>query len=174
MAGRIILKTERLILREFDEADVEPFFRMGSDPAVIRYTGDPGGGLRDFDHALEVMRSRPIVDYEKYGYGRWACVLKSNGAVIGFVGLKFLTDLQEVDLGYRLLPEYWGKGLATEASRAVVDYGFTRLGLKRIIGIVDPENVASVRILEKVGMSPAGQSEYQGRPYAKYVILAPK
>src|SRR5207244_7328625 len=81
MAGKIILETERLFLREFDEGDVAPFYLMGSDPAVIRYTGDPAGGLTSIEHALEVLRSRPLADYRKYGYGRWACVLKAGGEV---------------------------------------------------------------------------------------------
>jgi RimJ/RimL family protein N-acetyltransferase len=170
MAGRIILETERLLLREFDEGDVEPFYRMGSDPAVIRYTGDPGGGLTSREHALEVLRSRPMADYRKYGYGRLACVLKATGEVIGFAGLKYLDDVQEVDLGYRLLPAYWGRGLATEACRAILDYGRTRLRLGRIIGLVDPENVASVRVLEKLGLTPDGQVEYQGMCLARYVL----
>jgi RimJ/RimL family protein N-acetyltransferase len=110
MAGKFILETERLLLREFDEGDVAPFYLMGSDPAVLRHTGDPGGGLTSVEHALEVLRSRPIADYRNYGYGRWACVLKASGEVIGFAGLKYLADLQEVDIGYRLLPAYWGQG----------------------------------------------------------------
>src|SRR5262245_7262641 len=170
MAGKIILETERLLLREFDEGDAAPFYLMGSDPAVIRYTGDPGGGFTSVEHALEVLRSRPIADYRNYGYGRWACVFKASGEVIGFAGLKYLPDLQEVDLGYRLLPAYWGQGLATEACRAVLNYGRTRLGIERIIGLVDPENVASVRVLEKLGLTPAGQVEYQGKCFAKYVL----
>src|SRR5580765_3637236 len=103
MAGRQILETERLLLREFDEGDVAAFYRLGSDPDVIRYTLDPGGGLKDLDHALEVLRTRPMADYQKYGFGRWACVHKAHGEVIGFAGLKFLDDLGEVDLGYRFL-----------------------------------------------------------------------
>jgi RimJ/RimL family protein N-acetyltransferase len=173
MAGKIILETERLFLREFDEGDAVPFDRMLSDPAVIRYTGDPGGGSPSVEHALEVLRSRTLADYRNHGYGRWACVLKASGEVIGFAGLKYLAESQEVDIGYRLLPAYWGQGLATEACRAVLDYGRTRLGLEPIIGLVDPANVASVRILEKLGLAPAGQVEYQGKCLAKYITAAP-
>src|SRR4051794_9711124 len=122
MAGRIILETQRLLLREFDEDDAEAFYLLGSDPAVTRYTGD--GGLRDTEHAREILRTHPLADYRKYGFGRWACVLKESGAVIGFAGLKYLEDLKEVDVGYRLLPASWGRGLATEASRAALDHGF--------------------------------------------------
>ena len=168
MAGRTILETERLLLREFDEGDAEAFYRLGSDPTVTRYTGD--GGLKDVEHAREVLRSRPIADYQKHGFGRWACVLKVSGVVIGFAGLKYLDDLGDVDIGYRLLPAYWGKGLATEACRPILEYGFAHCGLEHIIGLVDPENVASVRVLEKLGLTLVGLVDYRGNKAAKYRI----
>jgi RimJ/RimL family protein N-acetyltransferase len=172
MAGKFILETERLLLREFDESDAEPFHLFLSDPAVIRYTGDPDGGSPGVEHSLTVLRSRTLADYRTHGYGRWAVVLKANGEVIGFAGLKYLADAQEVDIGYRLLPDHWGRGLATEACRAILDYGRTRLGLERIIAFVHPENVASVRVLEKLGLTPDGQVEYHGRCWARYVLEA--
>ena len=172
MAGKRILETERLLLREFDEGDVEPFYALGSDPAITRYTGDPGSGLASVTHALEILRAHPLGDYHKYGFGRWACVHKVSGDVIGFAGLKYLDDLREVDIGYRLLPAYWGLGLATEASRAALDYGFTRLGLSRVIGLVDLDNRASVRVLEKLGLAFEGMVEFRGERLGKYVIQA--
>ncbi len=154
--GRQILETSRLILREFDEADVEAFYLLGSDPAIIRYTGDPGGGLKSLEHALEILRSHPLADYREHGFGRWACVLKETGSIIGFAGLKRLPESGEVDIGYRFLPAYWGLGLATESGRAILEYGFGTLGLKQIIGLVDPDNIASARVLEKLGMTRDG------------------
>ena len=173
MAGKTILETERLLLREFDEDDAAAFYPLGSDPAIIRYTGDPGGGLKSVEHALEVLRSRPLADYRKHGFGRWACVHKASGRLIGFAGLKYLDELGEVDLGYRFLPAYWGAGLATEASRACVNHGFTRLRLGRILGLVDPANAASVRVLEKCGMTFVGMMEFLGHSVARYQIDAP-
>ena len=173
MAGKTILETERLLLREFDETDAAAFYPLGSDPAIIRYTGDPGGGLQSVEHALEILRSHPLADYGKHGFGRWACLHKADGRLIGFAGLKRLEELGEVDVGYRLLPAYWGRGLATEASRAAVDYGFTRLGLPRILGLVDPKNAASVRVLEKLGMTFVGMIEFRGQSAARYQIDAP-
>src|SRR6516165_7921619 len=158
MAGRVILQTERLILREFDEGDAAAFYVLGSDPAIIRFTGDPG--LTSIEHAREVLRSHPLADYQKYGFGRWACLHKETGAIIGFAGLKYLEDLKEVDIGYRLVPAHWGAGLATEAGRAVLDYGFRELHLEEIIGLADPANVASVRVLEKLGFSFDRMMEY--------------
>jgi RimJ/RimL family protein N-acetyltransferase len=172
MAGRQVLETERLLLREFDEGDAGPFYALGSDPAIIRYTGDPGGGLKSVEHALEILRTRPMADYRKYGFGRWACVHKASGEVIGFAGLKYLDDLGEDDLGYRFLPAYWGLGLATEAGRAVLEYGFTRLGLSRIIGLVVPDHGASVRVLEKLGLSFEAMVRYWEQNLARYAIQA--
>ncbi len=172
MAGRLILETERLILREFDEGDVAAFLVLGSDPAILRYVGDPGGGLKSPEQALESLRARPLADYAKHGFGRLACVHKQDGIVIGFAGLKYLDDLKEVDLGYRFLPAYWGQGLATESGRAVHADGFGRLGLRRILGLVDPANTASVRVLTKLGLRPDGMMIYGGRETARYVIEA--
>ncbi len=170
MPGRIILETERLILREFDEADAPTFLLLCSDPQIIRYTGDPGGGLTNIEQAAEGIRSRPMADYRKHGFGRWACVLKATGAVIGFAGLKNLDELSEIDIGYRFLPAHWGCGLATEASRATLAYGFDQLHLTRIIGLVMPDNIASVRVLEKIGLHYTGIIDYSGQRAARYVI----
>src|ERR1043165_5780879 len=163
------LETERLLLREFVEDDVEAFYRLRTDPEITRYTGD-GGGMKSLDNALAILRAYPLADYQKYGYGRWAGGLKSTGHVIGFAGLKYLDDLKEVDVGYRLFPAHWGSGLATEASRAAVQYGFDTLRLQEIIGLVDPQNSASVRVLQKLGLTFVAMIEYRTYHVARYLI----
>ena len=164
---KTILETDRLLLREFVMDDVEDFFKMVSDPDVTRYTGDGGKTLEEARKGLE---ERLFQDYRKYGYGRWAAVYKPTGKVIGFAGLKYLDDVNEVDLGYRFFKEYWGKGLATEASRAVLAYGVDNLQLRRIIGIADIENKASIRVLEKVGFTFEKFTTYRDHEVAWYVI----
>lgn len=146
---KAILETERLLLREFVLDDLPEFFRLASDPDVTRYTGD---GCNTLEEARQGMIDRPLRDYRVHGFGRWAVVLKSTGKVIGFAGLKYLEESAEVDLGYRFFKEHWGQGLATEAARAILNFGITELKLHRIIGIADVENKASRRVLEKVGM----------------------
>ena len=168
----ITLETVRLVLREFALDDLEAFFQLCTNPEVVRYTGD-GGLITNLEQARAGMLARPIADYRKHGFGRYACVLKSNEQVIGFAGLKYLDDLDAVDLGYRFLPAYWGIGLATEASRAALDDGFARLKLPRILGLVDPENVASVNVLEKLGLRYVEMIEYHSSQVAKYAIDAP-
>jgi RimJ/RimL family protein N-acetyltransferase len=166
----VVAETERLMLREFVEGDVQAYYSLGSNLAVTRYTGS--GHLTSLEHALEVLRANPLADYREHGFGRWACVLKSSSKVIGFAGLKRLVDLNEIDVAFWLLPAYWGQGLATEAGRAALDYGFGALQLHRIIGLVDPANVASARVLEKLGMTRDGLISYQSKETIRYVAAA--
>jgi RimJ/RimL family protein N-acetyltransferase len=164
---KTILETDRLILREFVLDDLEDFFRMVNDPEITRYTGDD---CQTLEEARTRLEDGPFQDYRKYGYGRWAGIDKTTGKVIGFAGLKYLDDVGEVDLGYRLFKEYWGRGLATEASRAVVAYGFDKLQPKRIIGMADMENQASVRVLQKVGFTFDRFTTFRGHEVAWYAI----
>jgi RimJ/RimL family protein N-acetyltransferase len=167
--GRQILETDRVILREYIEEDAEAFFDLNRDPEVLRYTGDDA--LVSLEQARNVLRDHPMTDYRRYGFGRWACLLKSNGTNIGYVGLKYLEERDEVDLGFRLLRTHWSRGLATEASRAVIRHGFDHLGLGRIIGLARPENHASIRVLEKVGMHFVTTISYRSWSMAKYAIV---
>jgi RimJ/RimL family protein N-acetyltransferase len=165
-----LIKTERTTLRRFTEADLEAFFRMGSDPDVVRYTADPGGGFRDRNHALEILRAHPLADYEKYGFGRMAVELATTGEVAGFAGLKFLPEFEEVDLAYRFFPEHWGKGLATETARASLGYGFGELDLEEIVAFALPANTGSVHVLEKLGFTKTGTIDYDGHEAWRYLI----
>ncbi len=147
-----IYETDRLVLRPFNETDVNAFHRMTSDPDIIRFIGtglDPDLSHKD---VLKQMRTAPLGDYEKTGYGRHAMVLKTTNEVIGFTGLKYLPEIDETDLGYRMFPEYWGNGLATESCWPMLDFAFQKLELAKIIGIAMPENSASCHVLEKVGL----------------------
>ena len=165
---KVILETERLFLREYVEDDAEAFFKLNSDPEVLRFV--PDKGLLNVEEARQILIDHPIADYQKYGFGRGACILKSTGEQIGFAGLKYLEELGEVDVAFRLMRTHWGQGLATEAALASVRFGFAELGLNRIIGLVMPENVASVRVLEKTGLHYAETVTFWGSQFSKYVI----
>jgi [ribosomal protein S5]-alanine N-acetyltransferase len=165
---KIIFETERLLVREYVEEDAEAFFKLNTVPEVLRFV--PDNALLNVEQARQILLDHPIADYRKCGFGRGACILKSTGEQIGFAGLKYLEELDEVDVAYRLLPAYWGQGLATEAARASVRYGFGDLGLERIIGLVMPKNVASVRVLEKTGLHYAETVTFWGHSFLKYVI----
>ncbi|MGB5236303.1 MAG: GNAT family N-acetyltransferase [Flavobacteriaceae bacterium] len=146
---KILIETERLLLREITLDDKEALFKLHSDPGVQEYTGEP---VVESIEAIEKAILTRINNYEKYGYGRWATYLKNGMQFVGWAGLAYLPEFDEIDLGYRLLPEYWGLGIATEASRAILNYGFDTLKLKKIIAIALKENKASIRVMEKVGM----------------------
>jgi [ribosomal protein S5]-alanine N-acetyltransferase len=165
---KVILETDRLLLREFVEDDAESFFKLNTDPEVMRFV--PDKPLLNVEQARQTLIDHPIADYRRYGFGRGACILKSTGEQIGFAGLKYLDELGEVDVAYRLLPAHWGQGLATEVALASVRYGFAALGLKRIIGLVMPKNIASVRVLEKTGLRYSGTLTLWGHTFSRYVI----
>lgn len=140
--------TERLTHRKFIADDAETFFRLNSHPEVMRYTCE--SMLESVEEAQTAIAN--YSDFETVGYGRWACVLKQTNEVIGFCGLKYLDDMKEVDVGYRFFPEFWGRGIATEASLAAIQFGFETLKLDSMIGLVLKDNLASIRVLEKSGM----------------------
>lgn len=140
--------TERLLLRAMSTDDANAFFELNSDPDVMRFTGE--APLASREQAEMAIRNYP--DFETVGYGRWGCFTREEEVMIGFCGLKYLPELDAVDLGYRFLPPYWGRGLATEACRACVKFGFEILALEKIVALVLPENKASIRVLEKIGM----------------------
>jgi ribosomal-protein-alanine N-acetyltransferase len=145
-----VIDTERLLLRPFTLADAEAWLPLTSLPEIIRYTGDTPA--RSVEEAREILRTRPLRDYSVHGYGRMAVIEKSSGRLVGFSGLKYLEDLREADVGYRFLPDCWGKGYATESARVLMEQGRREHGLTRIVGMVHPENPASSRVLEKLGL----------------------
>lgn len=149
MQAEILFETPRLLLRKKVIEDAPFFFELNSDPLVTRYTGD--SSFRDLNEAKNIVEY-VISQYEKYGYGRWLVIEKETDNPIGWCGLKYLEETGETDLGYRLMQKYWGKGFATEASMACLEYGFNVLKLDRIIGRAVKENVDSIKVLKKTGM----------------------
>ena len=146
--SNLFIETERLLIRPFKMEDIEPSYIMNLDAEVSRHTGD--GGIVSKEEIERRIVENVFGDYEKHGFGRLAVELKGENKFIGFTGLKYLEDMDEVDLGYRFMKEYWGKGIATESAEACVNLGFNTLGLKRLIAMVLPENIGSIRVLEKL------------------------
>ncbi|HWJ29251.1 MAG TPA: GNAT family N-acetyltransferase [Flavisolibacter sp.] len=151
---QIFVETPRLILRELLASDAEGMFELDSDPLVHKYLGN-----KPIQHIDE---SRKIIDFirEQYisnGIGRWAVIEKSTNTFLGWSGLKLVTDTinghnNYYDLGYRIIPRYWGKGYASESAIASVQYGFDTMGLKEIFGIAEEGNIASQNVLQKAGL----------------------
>src|SRR5210317_1102523 len=139
---KTLIETERLLLKEITLDYKEEMFQLHSNPEVQKYTGEPV--VESIEEMEQAIRSRQN-NYKNYGYGRWATFTKNGNHFIGWAGLSYLHEFDEIDLGYRFLPEYWGMGYATEASHAILKYGFDNLELNRIIAIAMKENKASMR-----------------------------
>lgn len=167
-----MLETDRILLRPFELKDAKAVFEFGSDELVQRYTGEPP--LASIKEAENIIRNGMMKEYETIGYGRWAAVYKPDQRVIGFAGLKYLPEIEETDLGFRFLSEYWNKGLATECANALINYGLNDLNLHQIIAIAMKENVASNKVLAKIGMKLYKTGEYDGdgQNHNWYRILA--
>jgi RimJ/RimL family protein N-acetyltransferase len=146
---RTKLETERLKLRLFTHDDLQVMHLLNTDPDVIRYADDPA---RDLEETRRRLEDGPLSDYVKYGYGRFAVELKETAQVIGFCGIKYLPEIDLPEVGYRYLKEYWGGGIGTEAARACVGFARDDLKIKKLIALIIPENIASIRVAEKLGM----------------------
>lgn len=155
-----IIETKRTILRKFVEDDIEAVYEFNSNKEVQKFTGDEL--ITSLAQARVLITQVSQKDYDDYGYGRWALYYKPDRKVIGFAGLKYLPEIGETDIGFRFLPAYWGKGLATEVSVEIIKYGFDTLGLDKIIGIAMPENIASCKVLKKIGLTFDKVDGYDG------------
>ncbi len=166
----IVIETERLLLRTFTEDDGQLIYELNKDPDVTLYTGDP---VRDIDHAREVLEKSILPQYSLYNHGRWAVHVKPDLTFIGWCGLKTRPERNETDLGYRFLKPAWGKGFATEAAFACLKYGFDKLNLPRIVGRAMPQNIASLKVLEKCGMKYIGEEIVDDHPAITYEAINP-
>ena len=163
----IIIETNRLLLRTFTEEDAALIYELNLDPDVIRYTHDP---IKDLAHASEILEKVIIPQYVLYNHGRWAVHVRSTLEFLGWCGLKYRSELNEIDLGYRFKKEGWGKGYATEAAWATIQYGFEKIGLQRIVARAEIDNIGSWKVLEKCGMTYIGDGEVDGYPVKTYEI----
>jgi RimJ/RimL family protein N-acetyltransferase len=165
------VETERLLLRPWRDGDVEPYARLCADPEVMRYIGDGSTLTR---RVSEGQIRRFARHWEEHGYGLWAIEERRTGAFAGFVGLVYQEDWTEgkykTEVGWRLDRAFWGRGLATEAARAGVDYGLEKLGLERVISIIQPKNAASRRVAEKAGLTLRGETRWRNGDVVWYAI----
>jgi RimJ/RimL family protein N-acetyltransferase len=152
------VETDRLLLRPWRPADdLDALAAVNADPAVMRWV-TPNRPLTGEESAD--FLDRAVRHWDEHGFGLWAVVPREEGAPsIGFAGLaipSFLpVILPAVEVGWRLAPAWWGRGLATEAARASIAFGFERLGLRSIVSVIDPRNERSLRVAEKLGMRAA-------------------
>jgi RimJ/RimL family protein N-acetyltransferase len=148
------LRTSRLLLRQWRDDDVAAFAELSADPAVMEYLVVPLPGW--------VARKR--AHWEEYGFGQWVVEIPGEASFIGVVGLETVSYeapfTPAVEIAWRLARAYWGRGYATEAARAALDYGFNELGLTEIVALTVPANWRSRRVMERLGMTRAEADDF--------------
>lgn len=161
------INAPRIHLRKLYDEDVTTLHRILTNPSVLRYFPSPSPpSLAQVQKLVE----RQHAHWQEHGYGWWALASRSSDELIGWCGLNFLPETDEVELKYLLAEDHWGKGIATEASQVSLKYGFTQTDIEQVIGIVHPENLASQRVLEKVGMCFIEKTNYFGMACYRYLI----
>ena len=154
-----MLETERLLMRKFSMDDLPRLIELRSDPEVYKYLG--GTRLQN-PEAIE-KRLRFYIDcYEKLGFGVCAMIWKQTGETFGWSGLMPLENTGEIEIGYGMSKDFWGKGIGYECAKAWLEYGFENAGLERIVAVAQPENTGSWRIMEKLGMRYEKTEEHYG------------
>jgi len=147
----IVLETERLRLWHLDpDTDTEFILRLVNERPFLHYIGDKG--VRTLADARQYITDGPQKSYEINGYGLYKVVLKSDGAAIGMCGLLKRDTLPDADIGFAFLEDYWNKGYAYESAAATMQYAREKLGIERVLAITTPDNVASGKLLAKIGL----------------------
>jgi RimJ/RimL family protein N-acetyltransferase len=144
------IETPRLLLRAFTPRDLDELFLVFGDAEVMKYIS--GGKPRSREETLTGLL-KTVEGWQRRGFGLWAVTIKETANVIGYCGLIFLDDTPEVEVAYGLAKAHWGKGYAAEAALASLTFGFEELKLERIVAVVNPDNLPSRRVLEKLGMA---------------------
>lgn len=168
------LETKRLRLRALRPEDAADIFELDTDPLVHQFLGNQPIHSPEQAEAIVADIRR---QYEQWGIGRWALEEKRSGAFVGWSGLKFVEDDESghqnyYDLGYRLLPRFWGKGYATESAQEALRFGFEELGLTEIVGTVNELNAASRRVLEKCGLQFVKKYVWKNRIVCDWLALS--
>lgn len=145
-----VLETDRLLLRRLSIDDAEFMLGHLNDPSFHRHIGDRG--VRTVEQARQYLVDRVMASYERFGFGIYVVELKESREQIGTCGLVKRDGMEDVEVGFALLPQFWSKGYAVEAAQAVMDYAYKELGLHRIVAIVNPGNDRSFKLLEKIGL----------------------
>jgi [ribosomal protein S5]-alanine N-acetyltransferase len=149
-SGPLVIRSERLEMREFELGDDEFVLRLLNDPAFLRFIGDKG--VRTLADARAYITKGPLDSYRRHGYGLYLVSLRSDGTPIGMCGLVRREGLEDADVGFAFLSQFRAKGYASESAAAVLEYGRRRLELERIVAIAAPDNHASIAVLERVGL----------------------
>lgn len=163
----ISIETERLVLRPFEEADLDAYAAMCADPEVMRYVGDHGVMSRE-----EAWRQMAMLTghWVLRGFGTWAVAERRRGMFVGRVGLHFPEGWPDREVAWALARQHWGKGYALEAARASLDHAFGTLQWRRAISLIVPANARSIRLAERLGERHAGEVDLRGHRLSLYSI----
>jgi RimJ/RimL family protein N-acetyltransferase len=145
-----VVETDRLILRRISLDDAGFILGLLNDPSFLRHIGDKG--VRTLEDARKYILTGPVASYERHGFGLYLVLRKEDGASIGICGLLKRDSLPDVDVGFAFLPQYCSMGFGFESASAVMAHGRKVLGLERIVAVTSPDNLGSMRLLEKLGM----------------------
>lgn len=163
-----VLNTERLLLRRFTLHDVDDLLGIFSDPEAMRYYPATKGRQETIEWIAWNLKS-----YGEHGFGLWVVIRKDTTQFAGQCGLILQRDVDgrdELEIGYSFVRRHWNVGFATEAAIACRDFGFINLGRTHLVSLIDPENSASKRVAEKVGMSPEKEIDRWGKRIQVYGI----
>ena len=145
-----VLETDRLNLRRISTDDAEFILQLLNEPSFLQFIGDRG--VRTLDDARNYIRNGPMASYERFGFGLYLTELKEPRVPIGMCGLLKRDTLEDVDIGFAFVPQYWKQGYAMESAAAVMAHAKDALGLNRLAAITSPENETSIALLLKLGM----------------------
>jgi RimJ/RimL family protein N-acetyltransferase len=146
----LVLETERLLLRPLTTDDAPFILTLLNEPSFLRFIGDKK--VRNLEDARQYILTGPMASYERHGLGLLAVELKASQTAIGMCGLLKREELPEPDIGFAYLPDFWGQGFAFEAAKAVMNDARESLKLNRVLAIVNPDNDASIKLLERLGL----------------------
>jgi RimJ/RimL family protein N-acetyltransferase len=145
-----VLETDRFILRMFEAKDLEAAYTLFNDADVQKYLSPKNRRTRE---QLEISLKNFVGRWTERGFGLWCVTEKNIGEMIGYCGFQNFEQTEEVEIVFGFLKEHWGKGAATEALQACLNYGMEKLAFEKILAVTNPENIASIRVLEKSGMA---------------------
>lgn len=161
-----MFETNRLLIRKFNQTDIDAVFAMRKDEEVMRFIRQPQTNRQEAENWLDLLSSR----WQTERIGFCALIEKNSNCLIGWCGLWRLKETNEVEVGYAIVKEYWGKGYAVEAAEVFLKYGFEDLSFEKIVAVANPENRNSWRVMEKLGMTFDHIGKYYDNDLVHYTI----
>lgn len=161
------IETSRLIFRKFTPDDLQDLYAIRSDPEVMKYIGP---GRPESEAGVQAVLNKALAHWEQHAFGPWALIDKDSKQLIGWCGLRYMENTENVEIAYGLEKSHWGKGLASEAAAPTIKYGFEQIRLDRIVAIACPDNIASQKVMVKSGMKYEKRTHFCNSEVVYFVI----